>query len=245
MPFTFSHPAILLPFRKIGSVTALVVGSMVPDFQGFITLDVDKKFSHSWTGAILLDLPLALLCCYIFHGVVRMPLIDHLPRYFKSRFVLFYSFDWVGHVKENSGNVFFSLIAGIASHLLWDQLTHPGIIPGMEAEVEIFGISDPLFVFVQYACSIPPLILIFVVVHRLPVNDIVQEHSNKKLYWGLIALVSTIFTICRFMNCYHSEHFIDILINTSIAGLLAGLIISSIYCSLNKFKPESTVSTAV
>jgi hypothetical protein len=245
MPFTFSHPAIILPFRKVGSVTALVVGSIVPDFQGFITLDVDKKFSHSWTGAILLDVPLALLCCYIFHGVVRMPLIDHLPRYFKSRFIPFYSFDWIAHVKENSWNVFFSLIAGITSHLLWDQLTHPGLIPGMEEEVEILGISDPLFVFAQYACSIPALILIFVVVHRLPVNNIEQEHSNKKLYWGLIVLVFTIFTVCRFLNCYQSERIIDILINTSIAGLLTGLIISSIYCSLKRPKTEGTVSTAV
>lgn len=34
MPFTFSHPAIILPLRKNGSVTALVIGGTVPDFQG-------------------------------------------------------------------------------------------------------------------------------------------------------------------------------------------------------------------
>jgi len=221
------------------------MGSLVPDFQGFLTLVLNKRFSHSWQGAVLFDLPLAFVLCYIFHLIVRTPLINNLPNYFKRRIVSYNSFNWIKYAKQNNWKVFFSLITGIASHILWDKLTHPGIIPGMEKNITLFGISDPLFVFVQYACSILALILIFVVVHRLPVNDNLQEHSSKKLYWGLIVLVINMFIIYGFINFYHSERFIDILINTSIAGLLAGLIISSIYYSTKRYKTESTVSTVV
>lgn len=43
MPFTFAHPAAVLPFSKKQvnyiSVTALILGSMAPDFEYFYTLD--------------------------------------------------------------------------------------------------------------------------------------------------------------------------------------------------------------
>lgn len=43
MPFTFAHPATVLPFAKKHSkhisVTALILGSMAPDFEYFCTLD--------------------------------------------------------------------------------------------------------------------------------------------------------------------------------------------------------------
>ncbi len=43
MPFTFAHPAAVLPFMKKQSkyisVTALILGSMAPDFEYFYILD--------------------------------------------------------------------------------------------------------------------------------------------------------------------------------------------------------------
>ncbi|AIK36171.1 hypothetical protein BG07_3819 [Bacillus pseudomycoides] len=39
MPFTFAHPAAVIPFckkQRYVSVTALVLGSMVPDFEYFL-----------------------------------------------------------------------------------------------------------------------------------------------------------------------------------------------------------------
>ncbi|MEM7184808.1 MAG: DUF4184 family protein [Spirochaetota bacterium] len=40
MPFTFSHPAIVLPFVKFPKqwvcLSALIVGSIVPDFEYFM-----------------------------------------------------------------------------------------------------------------------------------------------------------------------------------------------------------------
>jgi hypothetical protein len=238
MPFTFSHPAILIPFRKAGSITALVIGSIVPDFQAFMTLGVDKKFSHSWSGAFLFDLPLALLLCYLFHGVVRKPFIDSLPHYFTSRFGSWRSFDWKVHVKGNRVTVLVSLLAGIASHIWWDQLTHPGLITGMEKEVTLFGISDPLFVFVQFACSIPALLLIFCTIHRLPVKTVEGQRSNGFIYWTIVVVVVLFVLIGRFLNCHSSRGLIDIVINTTIGGALLGILMASVASSFKTYKSK-------
>ncbi|WP_220463965.1 DUF4184 family protein [Adhaeribacter radiodurans] len=44
MPFTFSHPAIVLPLtlllRKWYSLTGLVIGSLTPDFEYFYQFSI-------------------------------------------------------------------------------------------------------------------------------------------------------------------------------------------------------------
>ncbi len=71
MPFTFSHPAIVLPFGLIGqryfSMTALIIGSMTPDFEYFLRLRVRSDFSHTLFGVFWFDLPLGIVLCFVFH----------------------------------------------------------------------------------------------------------------------------------------------------------------------------------
>jgi hypothetical protein len=42
MPFTFAHPAIVLPLKHLPkrwySLTGLIIGSMTPDFEYFIRM---------------------------------------------------------------------------------------------------------------------------------------------------------------------------------------------------------------
>src|ERR1700744_5706609 len=98
MPFTFSHPAIVIPFKwlpkKWFSMTGLVVGSMIPDFESFITLEPDKTYSHSLPGVFWFDLPLALLVCFLFHDIVKRPLLGHLPLFLKRKFFRYRVFNW-------------------------------------------------------------------------------------------------------------------------------------------------------
>ncbi len=50
MPFTFSHPAIVLPFlkKKHFSATALVVGTMSPDLEYFFRMKIQSEISHTF-----------------------------------------------------------------------------------------------------------------------------------------------------------------------------------------------------
>jgi hypothetical protein len=84
MPFTFSHPAIILPFLKsrkknLFSATGLIVGSIIPDFEYFLTLSVERRFGHTINGIFYFDLPCALFICFIFHGLIKKPLLNNLP----------------------------------------------------------------------------------------------------------------------------------------------------------------------
>jgi hypothetical protein len=90
MPFTFSHPAIVLPFaflpRKWFSLTGLVIGSLIPDFEYFLRMRIKSNYSHTIDGLFWFDLPLGIILGYIFHYLVRDSLLNNLPIFLKSRF---------------------------------------------------------------------------------------------------------------------------------------------------------------
>ncbi len=90
MPFTFSHPAIVLPLnylpKKWFSLTGLVIGSLTPDFEYFIRMKIKSEYSHTLEGLFWFDLPLGVLLAFIFHNIVRNNFYNNLPLFFKSRF---------------------------------------------------------------------------------------------------------------------------------------------------------------
>jgi hypothetical protein len=98
MPFTFSHPALVLPLKylpqRFYSLTGLIIGSMTPDFEYFIRMTVGSIYSHTFWGIFYFDLPVGIALCFIFHGIVRDQLIDHLPAPLRERFWSLKSFNW-------------------------------------------------------------------------------------------------------------------------------------------------------
>ena len=66
MPFTFSHPAIVLPLLKLSpkyiSASAVIIGSMAPDFEYFIRMRLQQVHGHNLAGAFFFDLPVAIIC---------------------------------------------------------------------------------------------------------------------------------------------------------------------------------------
>jgi len=75
MPFTFSHPAIVLPLLKFSpkyiSASAVIIGSMTPDFEYFIRMRLMQVHGHNLFGALYFDLPVAIVCTLLFQLIVR------------------------------------------------------------------------------------------------------------------------------------------------------------------------------
>jgi len=130
MPFTFAHPAIVLPlkikWKDHFNLTALVLGSMAPDFEYFVKMRIESKIGHSFIGFIVFDLPLVIIISLVFHFIVKNTLILHLPEKVNS---------FIRQDKEDSlfkkGKWFrgilifiYSAIIGMFSHTLWDAFTH-------------------------------------------------------------------------------------------------------------------------
>jgi hypothetical protein len=128
MPFTFSHPALVLPARLLPkwtySMTGLIVGSITPDFEYFIRMNVISIYSHTLWGLLYFDLPVAIAITFIFHDNVRDNLINNLPKSVQSRFTYLKSFDWNSTFRKTWPIVILSIIIGSASHIFWDDFTH-------------------------------------------------------------------------------------------------------------------------
>jgi hypothetical protein len=124
MPFTFSHPAVVIPIAKKRLIlSAAIIGSMAPDFEYFLKLSSNSHFGHTFPGIFLFSLPVGLFILWLFHSFIKKPAIDLMPVNFQARltnccgkfnFFPFSRFTFI----------IISLLFGIISHIAWDSLTH-------------------------------------------------------------------------------------------------------------------------
>jgi hypothetical protein len=127
MPFTLAHPAAIIPIHKaLGSRTslsALVIGSMMPDLAYFVRLGVSAQTSHSLHGIFLFCVPVGLIVFALFHLLLKRPAAALLPARMLSRLSP-KSLD----PPQVSGTLLLSVILslglGAFTHIAWDAFTH-------------------------------------------------------------------------------------------------------------------------
>ncbi len=124
MPFTFCHPAAALPFCRWRFVlSALVIGSISPDFEYFLTVSGQNRGGHTFPGVLLYTFPVALCMLAVFHGLLKWPVISLLPSGLQAKVVEpARKFTW--WPPRRLILVLLSLALGIATHIIWDNLTH-------------------------------------------------------------------------------------------------------------------------
>ena len=89
LPLTFSPPAAVLPLARCRLVfSALVVGSMSPDFIYFIAAVSGNRFSQSLPGTPFFCVPVGLVVLWLFHAVWKYPLISLFPDHHQERLTL-------------------------------------------------------------------------------------------------------------------------------------------------------------
>lgn len=129
MPFTFSHPALVLPLARFKprwfSATGLVAGSLAPDFLYFIKMDGSEDFGHTLAGVFGFDLPVSYLLAYAFHRWVRNPLLAHLPAPFDGRYAGYRAFDFAQVLRKHWFVFPLSALLGAGSHIGWDYFGDP------------------------------------------------------------------------------------------------------------------------
>src|SRR5579883_3328227 len=89
MPFTLAHPAIVVPLARwrprVFPLTALVVGSMSPDFEYFVYLRPIRTIGHDLMGIPLLCVPSGLLVLLLFEYLMKRPMILLFPQAHRCR----------------------------------------------------------------------------------------------------------------------------------------------------------------
>ncbi|MFT2010268.1 DUF4184 family protein [Pontibacter sp. 13R65] len=246
MPFTFSHPAIVLPvhsvFRRWTSLTGLVVGSLAPDFEKFIRMEAHDPYSHTWRSIFYFNLPMGLLLAFVFHIIVRDALIDSLPGFLRKRLHRFKAFNWVSYFKRNYGVVIVSVILGAASHIFWDSFTHKngravGWFPVLLDSFVYDGYRYTYFFVLQLLSSLVGLLVILVAILKLPPAKVPPASLwNIVIYWLTVFTVTTLVVLLKYVLGEHSKW--D-LVFIYIAGGLVGLIATPLLLSkaFNSYKP--------
>jgi hypothetical protein len=124
VPFTLAHSAAALPFRRLRLVpSALVIGTLAPDFEYFLRVTHGGRFGHTLVGSLVFTLPVALVVLWIFHTFVKVPVTMLLPDAIQRRLSgHLYEFRFGGAARFLL--IVGSVLLGIETHLLWDSFTH-------------------------------------------------------------------------------------------------------------------------
>lgn len=126
MPWTFAHPAAILPLRKIGflrlPIGALVVGSISPDIGYYLGLFDVASFSHTIAGIFLACLPIGAACLVLLH-LVHGPLLNLLPQPHRDVIRAAVAPEKIDPLRRYTSRIA-ALTAGAATHILWDSFTH-------------------------------------------------------------------------------------------------------------------------
>lgn len=239
MPFTAAHPAIIIPLlrRRWLSATALVMGSMAPDFEYFFRLKTQSQISHTLPGLLVFNLPVALLLCLLFHTVVRDQAIRYLPPYFKNRaLAVTYPDNWLQHLRNNWLVISFSALIGAFSHLFWDSFTHRWaffveLIPLLRTSVELplLGQEMALHRVVQHVSTAVGLALILWYIHLLPaVQGQQAEQKNWFGFWFGIFAAGLLFLLFNLALRHGLAYAPPYMIATVISGWMLALFISAL-----------------
>lgn len=233
MPFTFSHPAIILPLnylpKKWISLTGLVIGSLTPDFEYFLRMKIESNFSHNFWGIFWFDLPLGILLTFVFHNIVKTELFKNLPKFLNQRFVTKEELNWNKHFAENWKIIILSIFIGTFSHIFWDSFTHESgffvkLIPDLSNTIEIFGKEIKYLKVLQHSSTLIGGIVIAYSILKLP-KFVTEKTEIEMKYWICVLLVAISIISLKIITRENSIK-IGNLIVSLISATMIGLIIT-------------------
>lgn len=233
MPFTFAHPAAVLPFSpllaKRYSMSGMIAGSMVPDFEYFFRMEVKSLYSHSLPGIFLLDIPVALLLTVLFHCLIRNALINNLPDFLYRRLSHLSRLNWLAYMKCHKATLILSIMFGILSHLLWDSFTHQGafLVEYFNyslVTLDLFHISAPLYKVLQHISTIVGGLVICSYILLMPKSEQTQPDISLR-YWLAVAYLFVAILTTRMIFIYPNCS-LGVVIVTSLSALMIALVIA-------------------
>jgi hypothetical protein len=191
MPFTASHAAAVLPLLRTPlPASALVIGSMAPDFPFFLPFDPGIR-THTAAAIVTTDLLFGIPAWFLWHALLAAPALWAAPRPLRARLSGIPL--GVGVRLRDLRAVLLTVVAlavGSATHVLWDEFTHarrwgPEHLPALD---ETWWLM-PGYRWLQYVSSLVGLLVLLAwLVHwwrRTPATS----DSDRPAPWWPWALV--------------------------------------------------------
>ncbi|MFD9734575.1 DUF4184 family protein [Umezawaea sp. NPDC059074] len=166
MPFTFAHPAAVLPLRRFLWFPGLVAGSVVPDIAYYLPVPGGADATHSLIGLVGIDLLLGIALLVVGH-LVLAPLLALSSDGWRTRVAppnpATRLTTWRLRVTTLG-----SVIAGAATHIAWDAVTQSYGAAVRQWPLLRLSVVGPhrLYNVIGYASSLGGLLLLGVLAWR-------------------------------------------------------------------------------
>ncbi|QKS69895.1 DUF4184 family protein [Paenalkalicoccus suaedae] len=201
MPLTLAHPAAVLPFSrnsKYIDFTALVLGSMAPDFEYFLRGQPAGVIGHTWTGFFVLNLPMVIILYILYKTFIHKTLFQHLPTFLQ---------DTYSQKIEPKGLLkivvlLYSALLGMLTHVTWDSFTHQeGFmvlqLSFLRNSVHVFDYTIPIYSLLQHGSTLLGLTVIVAYMMFRTAKYSSHRRANaptrqKLVYWSQIAGLSVL-----------------------------------------------------
>jgi len=203
MPLTFAHPAAILPFsRKSNYInfSALVFGSMAPDYEYFLRGRPMGDIGHTFTGLFLFNLPLVTFIYVIYHIFIHKFLFNHLPTILQDTYVKKVD----STITLNAVVFCYSALFGMLTHVVWDSFTHINgymvlKFPALFTHsYNIYGFAIPIYKFLQHGSTLFGITLILVYMCYRALFQKKQKHitvspKRKLIFWSSLFILTVLF----------------------------------------------------
>lgn len=242
MPFTLAHPAAVLPFMKRYklNVTALILGSMAPDFEYFVRFKPLGLLGHGIWGFLWFNLPLCFLLAYLIHFVVKKPFVVCLPGPLDEWYAPFADGKWGIDNLQAFWIFVFSALLGMVTHVCWDSFTHVNgwmvrQIPLLSASIPLGTMPVPVFKVLQHGSTLTGLAILAVFCYRS--RDVRMKVPKptpagiKGLYCGGIIVTGVALSLGLYLwrgSFGGGSTAFGMLVITFINGLMLGMIACSL-----------------
>jgi hypothetical protein len=247
MPFTLSHPLAVIPFARTRLVfSALVIGSMSPDFEYFLRLDQSGHASHSTLGIVVFCLPASLVVMGLWHGLMKHFLLQILPDVSQRKLAACCEMVRVSSIRDVAW-VVASVLVGATTHVVWDSFTHPWGWPVQTFEFLQYQVTDngflpmTVFKFLQYGSSVGALVVLLGLAIRwywqAPSREVSAVFTSGERWCfvggilGLAAVVGVGLAWRRFPPTLDMDHFKAFVVR-SLVGFMAFFLWETVLLSL-------------
>ena len=212
------------------SATALVIGSVAPDFEYFLKMSVSSQYSHTMLGILYFDIPMTIVLAFLFHGVVKKNLLSNLPPFFQYRFRDLLNLNFKDYFKTHYWIVIISAFIGSCSHIVWDAFTHNDgffaqhISLYKHVVVPYDGVQYPLFYALQNISTAVGLVIVMAYIVFLKPQKYVDISRPSVVYWLLIFFISGCVIFLRFAFDIENYNIGNFVVSSVSAILIATLV---------------------
>ncbi len=258
MPFTISHTAAVLPFlrpfRRWRIASALVIGSMVPDFGFLLPWRMPRFETHSALALLTFSLPVGLVTYWLFQLVIKTAVREVLPDGAYER-----SLESAPIANVRSPRQWAiaaaAILVGAITHLVLDGFTHEDgrgvhMLPVIDDWiVDVAGHRLQGARFLQDSSSVVGLVIVVFWLARALRKPaaVSSDHGwrrlgpNDRRSWrSAYALTAIVVAAADFLVSTHGEglgpgltHVIAPAAIASLRGLAASLVVVSAFLAVN------------